>query len=130
LSLNPALTLHVSLHILLQGQVKELDDLAHTFMAAAAADRKALLAQAQSAADAVDTSANPDAAGYVEYYIKTMQRVMDKGDAYIQQVCLTWSASAAGVFVVLAMYIIASWCLMGAGSACSGGTVVQIPGTC
>jgi hypothetical protein len=70
----------------LQGQLKELYGLAHTFMAAAAGDRKGLLAQAQSAADAVDTSGNPDAAGYVEYYIKTMQRVMDKGDAYIQQV--------------------------------------------
>lgn len=71
-----------------QGQVKELDGLAHSFMAAAPADRKPLLEQAQAAADAVDTSSNPDAGGYVEYYIKTMQRVLDKGDAYVQQVRL------------------------------------------
>jgi hypothetical protein len=70
----------------LQGQVKELDGLARNFMAAAAADRKALLTQAQAAADAVDISSNPDAGGYVEYYIKTMQRVLDKGDAYVEQV--------------------------------------------
>lgn len=69
----------------IKGQVKELDGLAHSFMAAAPADRKPLLEQAQAAADAVDTSSNPDAGGYVEYYIKTMQRVLDKGDAYVQQ---------------------------------------------
>jgi CelD/BcsL family acetyltransferase involved in cellulose biosynthesis len=95
--------LHViAAYIASQGQVKELDGLAHTFMAAAPADRKALLTQAQSAADAVDTSGNPDAAGYVEYYIKTMQRVMDKGDAYIEQVggmrcyCLSLSSGVCG----------------------------------
>jgi pyruvate/oxaloacetate carboxyltransferase len=85
----------------LQGQVKELDGLAHTFMAAAA-DRKALLKQAQAAADAVDTSNNPDAGGYVEYYIKTMQRVLDKGDAYIEQVRSS-RASSKNLIVLLAL---------------------------
>jgi hypothetical protein len=37
--------LHVVLHYLLQGQVKKLVGLAHAFMAAATADRKALLPQ-------------------------------------------------------------------------------------
>eukprot|EP00882_Tetradesmus_deserticola_P028305 GHRQ01031529.1.p1 GENE.GHRQ01031529.1~~GHRQ01031529.1.p1 ORF type:complete len:132 (+),score=76.33 GHRQ01031529.1:666-1061(+) len=69
----------------IKGQVKELDELARSFMAAAPAARKALLSQAQSAGDAVDSSSNPDVGGYVEYYIKTMQRVMDKGDAWIEQ---------------------------------------------
>lgn len=60
--------------------------MARSFMKAKPADRKKLLKDAQTAADAVDTSDNPDAAGYVEYYIKTMQRVLDKGDSYIEQV--------------------------------------------
>lgn len=70
----------------LQGQVKELDAFAKSFVAASAADRAQLLHEAQAAADAVDTSNNPDAAGYVEYYIKTMQRILDKGDSYVDQV--------------------------------------------
>lgn len=55
-------------------------------MAATPKERKSVLAKAQSAADAVDTSSNPDAPGYVEYYIKTMQRVLDKGESYVEQV--------------------------------------------
>jgi hypothetical protein len=66
--------------------VKELDALARAFVAAAPGSRKELLAQAQAAADAVDTSASPDTSSYVEYYIKTMTRVLAKGDAYVQQV--------------------------------------------
>lgn len=71
----------------LQGQVKELDALARAFAAAgsSAGTRKQLLVDAQAAADAVDSSASPDTSAYVEYYIKTMQRVLDKGDAYLQQ---------------------------------------------
>ena len=55
-------------------------------MAADATERQQLVTQAKTAADAVDTSASPDTAQYVEYYIKTMQRVLDKGDSYLQQV--------------------------------------------
>ena len=66
--------------------MKELDALAKSFMAAPASERSQLLKDAQASADAVDASSNPDAAGYVEYYIKTMQRVMDKGVAYVEQV--------------------------------------------
>eukprot|EP00879_Flechtneria_rotunda_P018117 GHRR01018998.1.p1 GENE.GHRR01018998.1~~GHRR01018998.1.p1 ORF type:complete len:221 (+),score=85.40 GHRR01018998.1:607-1269(+) len=69
----------------IKGQVKELDTLAKQFMTASAADRAQLLKQAQAAGDAVDTSSNPDAASFVEYYIKTMQRVLDKGDSYAEQ---------------------------------------------
>lgn len=76
----------LSVKSLLQGQVKELDDLAQQFVAAAAKKRKDLLEKAKAAADAVDTSASPDTSSYVEYYIKTMQRVLDKGDAYLEQV--------------------------------------------
>lgn len=79
----------VMLQYRMQGQVKELDALAKSFVAAAAADRKKLLSKAQAAADAVDTSSNPDAAGYVEYYIKTMQRILDKGEGYAEQVWRT-----------------------------------------
>jgi hypothetical protein len=55
-------------------------------MAATTADRKHLLVEAKAAADAVDTTDKPDAKGYVEYYIKTMQRVLDKGQGYVEQV--------------------------------------------
>eukprot|EP00775_Hariotina_reticulata_P011716 gene11716-11861_t len=68
-----------------KGQVKELDALARNFMAAAAADRKQMLLEAKAAADAIDTADKPDAKGYVEYYIKTMQRVLDKGEGYVEQ---------------------------------------------
>jgi hypothetical protein len=60
--------------------------LAQQFVAAPAKTRKDLFAQAKAAADAVDTSALPDTSSYVEYYIKTMQRVLDKGDSYLEQV--------------------------------------------
>jgi hypothetical protein len=69
-----------------QGQVKELDALAQQFVGADAKKRKNLFKQATAAADAVDTSASPDTSSYVEYYIKTMQRVLDKGDSYLAQV--------------------------------------------
>lgn len=69
----------------IKGQVKELDTYAKSIMAAAVKERKNVLSKAQAAADAVDTSSNPDASGYVEYYIKTMQRVLDKGESYIEQ---------------------------------------------
>lgn len=68
-----------------KGQVKELDALAQQFVAAPGKSRKDLFAQAKAAADAVDTSASPDTSSYVEYYIKTMQRVLDKGDSYLEQ---------------------------------------------
>lgn len=71
---------------MLQGQVKELDALAQEFVAAAPKQRKDLFNKAKTAADAVDTSASPDTLSYVEYYIKTMQRVLDKGDSYLEQV--------------------------------------------
>jgi hypothetical protein len=68
--------------------VKALDALARAFVAASGvAPRKQLLKDAQAAADGVDSSASPDTSAYVEYYIKTMQRVLDKGDAYLEQVC-------------------------------------------
>lgn len=66
--------------------MKELDALAQQFVGADAKKRKDLLKQATAAADAVDTSASPDASSYVEYYIKTMQRVLEKGDSYLVQV--------------------------------------------
>lgn len=83
---NCVTTWNVCLCLHLQGQVKELDALARKFMAAATADKKHLLVEAKAAADAVDTIDKPDAKGYVEYYIKTMQRVLDKGQNYVEQV--------------------------------------------
>jgi hypothetical protein len=68
--------------------VKELDAVARQFVAAAAKQRKDVFTKAKAAADAVDTSASPDTSLYVEYYIKTMQRVLDKGDSYLEQVGL------------------------------------------
>lgn len=84
----PCCQLKITSLLLLQGQVKELDKLAQQFVAAAAKKRKELVTQAKAAADAVDSSGAPDTALYVEYYIKTMQRVLDKGDSYLQQVRL------------------------------------------
>jgi len=82
--------------LLPQGQVKELDSLAQEFVAASAKQRQQLFSKAKEAADAVDTTASPDMSSYVEYYIKTMQRVLDKGDSYLQQVgycvCVTSNA--------------------------------------
>lgn len=66
--------------------MKELDSLAQEFVAASAKQRQQLFSKAKEAADAVDTSASPDMSSYVEYYIKAMQRVLDKGDSYLQQV--------------------------------------------
>jgi hypothetical protein len=67
--------------------VKDLDAVARQFVAAAAKQRNDFFVKAKAAADAVDTSASPDTALYVEYYIKTMQRVLDKGESYLEQVC-------------------------------------------
>lgn len=66
--------------------MKALDALAQEFVATDAKQRRALLATAHQAADAIDTSASPDMSLYVEYYIKIMQRIRDKGDDYLQQV--------------------------------------------
>lgn len=60
--------------------------MAQEFVAAPAKQRKDMFTKAKAAADAVDTSASPDTSSYVEYYIKTMQRVLDKGDSYLEQV--------------------------------------------
>jgi Endoplasmic reticulum protein ERp29, C-terminal domain len=76
-----------SVHIS-QGQIKELDAAAAAFMAAAPSARSALLADARAAADEIDVSSSPDAPAYIEYYIRVMQRVLDKGDAYVEQVCV------------------------------------------
>lgn len=62
--------------------------MAREFVAAAAKQRNNVFVKAKAAADAVDTSASPDTSLYVEYYIKTMQRVLDKGDGYLEQVGL------------------------------------------
>ncbi|KAF8072473.1 Erp29 [Scenedesmus sp. PABB004] len=69
-----------------KGQVAALDAAAREFMAAPPGERKALLAAAAAAADGVDAGASPDAAGYVEYYMRVMARVIDKGDAWVEQV--------------------------------------------
>lgn len=68
-----------------KGQVEALHTLAQQFMAeGGAAGRRAQLEAGKKAADAA-AAANAGHKPYVEYYVKTMQRVLDKGTAYVEQ---------------------------------------------
>eukprot|EP00877_Chromochloris_zofingiensis_P013260 jgi/Chrzof1/8188/Cz03g00280.t1 len=75
---------HTRVFIGLKGQVKELDDLAKQFMSAPASERAGLLKKGQSTANSID-QAGVNVKDYVEYYIKTMQRVIEKGTNYAAQ---------------------------------------------
>jgi protein disulfide-isomerase A6 len=59
-----------------------MDAAAKRLIAAPAAERAALLKTLQDEASALDLSADAQKQ-YVEYYVKTMQRVVEKGDAYV-----------------------------------------------
>jgi hypothetical protein len=69
-----------------QGQIEEMDAAAKGLFAAKPADRPALLKAAQSAASKLQLSASQK--DYVEYYVKSMQRVAEKGAEYIDKVGL------------------------------------------
>jgi len=64
----------------LKGQIKEFQDAAKAFMAAPAGERKALAADAEARAAGVA----PSLKEYASFYVKTMQRVLEKGDGYVE----------------------------------------------
>jgi len=67
-----------------QGQIETLDEAAKNFIVAKTSQRPALLKAAQDAATKLELS--PVQKDYVEYYIKSMQRVVEKGEEYISKV--------------------------------------------
>lgn len=73
------LVAHTSLFLGKKGQIEELDAAAKTLMAAKKGDRQKLLQEAQAEANSLAHKHKEHA----EYYIKTMQRVVEKGEDYI-----------------------------------------------
>lgn len=77
------LVAHTNVFIGKRGQVEQMDAAAKKLMAAKAKERPAALKAAQEEATALNLT--PAHKEYVEYYIKTMQRVVDKGEEYVDK---------------------------------------------
>lgn len=94
------LVAHTSIWIGKKGQLEPLDAAAKKFMAAKPAARDAALKEAKKEASKLKLSAAQKE--YAEYYVKTMQRVIEKGDAYVDKEYARLAKMAADKGVVAA----------------------------